>query len=190
MSMLDINEVRYCKECGAKISPNFKYCLHCGTKYEGSSFYNNGMNQERPTNQMEYQEQPMPIQQPVKEKPKVQKYCPKCGMETIPNDKYCIECGYKKPVVFSETFNDYVDAKFVSEYQEQSDESKIFWKILHILSIINIVLFGWIAAIIAVIGFVIMFFEFADGFPIFLVAGGYLFISNKIIKFCDKKKGK
>ena len=40
--MFEIDEIRYCKKCGAKKSQSFKYCLHCGAQMNIERKDNNG----------------------------------------------------------------------------------------------------------------------------------------------------
>ena len=89
--MFEIDEVRYCKKCGAKKSQSFKYCLHCGTKYSerDTLFF-----EPEVIETLEEQKDEPKIEPKVKPKAEI-KYCRNCGMERIPEDVYCIECGVK-----------------------------------------------------------------------------------------------
>ena len=92
--MLDNNEINFCKNCGARRSQSFKYCLNCGTKYSerATMFFEPEV--------IETQEEQNNVIIEQKDEPKIEpkaeiKYCRNCGMERIPEDIYCIECGVK-----------------------------------------------------------------------------------------------
>jgi len=61
-----------CKNCGAELAPNAKFCLECGTKVEtGITCPHCGA--------------AVPGG----------KFCPECGGSLVPKEKFCPECGSK-----------------------------------------------------------------------------------------------
>lgn len=164
------DEIKYCRKCGAKKSQNLKYCLHCGEKYESLPVPINNNEFETVNNQQPVVEQQMP------------KYCPKCGMEVIPEDKYCIECGYKKKYIYKPIDNTNNDIEFTEE-----KEPSILWIVLLVLAIINMIFFGLIAGLLMIVSFFVTLGDFTDGIGLFLVSGGYFAASVYAIKFCSKR---
>lgn len=175
-------EEKYCKNCGVKKSPSFKYCLHCGTKFG-----------ERPIqvteNVQESVQEAVKKEEPKKEvkKPQVQKYCPKCGMEIIPEDKYCIECGHKKTNVYKPKLT---EDETMGEVVEEKTSSNPIWMILLILSIINMVLLGPVTGLATLAGVITIFFDFEVGLALLLGPGLYFVISVYALKFFSKKTSK
>ena len=167
------DEIKYCRKCGTKKSQNLKYCLQCGEKYESLHIPMNNNEFEAVNNQQPIVEQQMP------------KYCPKCGMEIIPEDKYCIECGYKKKAIYKTIDNTNNDIKFTEE-----KEPSVLWIALLVLAIINMIVFGLIAGLIMIVSFFVTLIDFTDGIGLFLVSGGYFAASVYAIKFCLKKNNK
>ena len=167
------DEIKYCRKCGAKKSQNLKYCLHCGEKYESLHV---------PINNNEFETVTAP--QPVVEQ-QMPKYCPKCGMEVIPEDKYCIECGYEKKYIYKPIDNTNDDIEFTEE-----KEPSILWIVLLVLAIINMILFGLMAGLLMVVSFFVTLADFTDGIGLFLVSGGYFAASVYAIKFCSKRTTK
>lgn len=180
MSMLDINEVKYCKNCGAKKSPSFKYCLHCGTKIEEETFFmtetKNNQFQSMPEPQKEIVIDQNKVENVI-ETPPIQKYCPKCGMEVIQEDKYCIECGYRKPSV-------YVQKNITDEEKQKINP---IWTVLLYLSIINMVVVGTPAGFATLIGLSVLLYDFDSGIVPVLMSGSILALSIFAIKFFSDK---
>lgn len=167
------DEIKYCRKCGAKKSQNLKYCLHCGEKYESLQVPINNNEFETVNNQQPVVEQQMP------------KYCPKCGMEVIPEDKYCIECGYEKKYIYKPIDNTNSDIEFTEE-----KEPSILWIVLLVLAIINMIFFGLLAGLLMIVSFFVTLGDFTDGIGLFLVSGGYFAASVYAIKFCSKRTTK
>lgn len=167
------DEIKYCRKCGAKRSQNLNYCLHCGEKYESLQVPINNNEFETVNNQQPVVEQQMP------------KYCPKCGMEVIPEDKYCIECGYEKKYIYKPIDNTNSDIEFTEE-----KEPSILWIVLLVLAIINMIFFGLIAGLLMIVSFFVTLGDFTDGIGLFLVSGGYFAASVYAIKFCSKRTTK
>ena len=167
------DEIKYCRKCGTKKSQNLKYCLNCGEKYESLQVPMNNNEFEEVNNQQPVVEQQMP------------KYCPKCGMEVIPEDKYCIECGYEKKYIYKPIDNTNSDIPFTEE-----KEPSILWIVLLVLAIINMILFGLLAGILMIVSFFVTLADFTEGIGLFLVSGGYFAASVYAIKFCSKRTKK
>lgn len=167
------DEIKYCRKCGAKKSQNLKYCLHCGEKYESLHVPMNNNEFETVNNQQPIVEQQMP------------KYCPKCGMEVIPEDKYCIECGYEKKYIYKPIDNTNSDIEYTEE-----KEPRILWIVLLVLAIINMIFFGLLAGLLMIVSFFVTLADFTDGIGLLLVSGGYFAASVYAIKFCSKRTTK
>lgn len=180
---------KYCGKCGAKKSQSFNYCLHCGAKYDDKSVYVKNDIEEKEESKIP-ESVHYAVKQEVKkevEKPAVQKYCPKCGMEIIPEDKFCIECGHRKKSVYipRQTTND--DDDFSEEFVEVKQSVNPIWMLLFILSIINMIVVGMPAGLATLIGIFVLLFDFGSGMTIVLIAGSILALSILAIKFFSDK---
>lgn len=142
------------------------FCRNCGNKKENDGAF-------CPVCGTNYQI----INNEIKEQPTYQqKFCPVCGYENIEEDYYCIECGHKKtmPIVYD-------------KITPEQPVNKPLWIFLLVLSIINMISLGLVAAIATVILFILLFVEFTDAIIPFIFAAGYLALSIYAIVKCSKK---
>ena len=173
--MNENNEIRFCKKCGAKRSPNYKYCLHCG------ELFHKTVNQFNHTGLIE--DELLLLEEEEMHKPELN-YCPDCGMERIMEDVYCIECGYKygKPVSINNSFNN-THSNINYNYDGNSGS-----KVLYILAIINAVLFMPVAGLIAFIMFILTLVDFE--FVIYLLLSAAYFVGSIIFLVKQTKKSR
>lgn len=172
--MNENNEIRFCKKCGAKRSPNYKYCLHCGESFfkENNQFSQTGLIEEELLLEEETHQEELI-------------YCPDCGMERIMEDIYCIECGHKYGYIPSiKTSSNNIYSNIDNNYSSENNGSRV----LLVLAIINAVLFMPIAGLIAFIMFILTLIDFE--FVIYLLLSAAYFVGSIIFLVKQTKKSK